>query len=98
MLMRILSFNVGVEVGQVLALVGMVGLLAVWRGHASFTRFSHIANLGLIIAGIYLLFVQLHGYQHDINGETFRFPVEEHRHIHEDLDIEKTIDTERNSL
>ena len=98
MLMRILSFNVGVEVGKVLALVGMVGLLAVWRGHASFTRFSHIANLGLIIAGIYLLFVQIHGYQHDINGETFRFPVEEHRHIHEDLDIEKTIDTERNSL
>ncbi len=98
MLMRILSFNVGVEVGQVLALVGMVGLLAIWRGHASFKRFSHIANLGLIIAGIYLLFVQLHGYQHDINGETFRFPVEEHRHIHEDLDIEKTVDTDRNSL
>jgi hypothetical protein len=49
-------------------------------------------------AGAYLLFAQLHGYQHDVNGETFRFPTEEHRHIHEDMDIEKTTDRNRNTL
>ena len=98
MLMRILSFNVGVEVGQIAALVVMVGLLAIWRKRESFAKFSYTANLGLIAAGIYLLFAQLHGYQHDVNGETFRFPVEEHRHIHQDMDIENTTDKSRNSL
>jgi hypothetical protein len=98
MLMRILSFNVGVELGQIAALVVMVGLLAIWRKRESFAKFSYTANLGLIAAGIYLLFAQLHGYQHDVNGETFRFPVEEHRHIHQDMDIENTTDKSRNSL
>lgn len=98
MLLRILSFNVGVEVGQIAALVVMVGALSIWRKTESFTRFSYFANLVLILAGIYLLFVQLHGYQHDVNGETFRFPTEEHRHIHEDLDIKNTTDSSRNSL
>ena len=98
MLMRILSFNVGVEVGQIAALVVMVGVLAIWRKRASFAKFSYAANLGLMAAGVYLLFAQLHGYQHDQNGETFRFPVEEHRHIHEDMDIENTTDQNRNSL
>ena len=41
MLWRILSFNVGVELGQIAALVVMVSLLAVWRRRASFKRFSY---------------------------------------------------------
>jgi hypothetical protein len=98
MLMRILSFNVGVEVGQVVALVVMVGVLAAWRKRASFAKFSQLANLGLIAAGLYLLFVQLHGYQHDVNGETFRFPAREHRHLHEDMEIDSTTDRTRNAL
>ena len=98
MLMRILSFNVGVEVGQIAALVVMVSVLAIWRKRESFAKFSYTANLGLIAAGVYLLFAQLHGHQHDVNGETFRFPVGEHRHIHEDMDIENTTDKSRNSL
>jgi len=98
MLLRILSFNVGVEVGQIAALVVMVGALAVWRKSASFVKFSYASNLGLMAAGLYLLFAQLHGYQHDVNGESFRFPAEEHRHIHEDMDIENTTDKSRNTL
>jgi hypothetical protein len=98
MLLRILSFNVGVEVGQIAALVVMVGLLAIWRKRESFARFGYASNLALMAAGVYLLFAQLHGYQHDVNGETFRFPTEEHRHIHEDMDIENTTDKNRNSL
>ena len=98
MLLRILSFNVGVEVGQIAALIVMVGVLAICRKSNSFLRFSYFANLGLIAAGIYLLFVQLHGYQHDANAEMFRFPVEEHRHIHEDMEIQNATKSSRNSL
>lgn len=98
MILRILSFNVGVELGQVLALAVMVAVLSLWRKTPSFERLSYTANLGLILAGIYLLFVQLHGYQHDVNGELFRFPTEEHQHAHEDLDIKNTTDNSRNTL
>lgn len=98
MILRILSFNVGVEFGQIVALAVMVAALSLWRKTANFERFSYMANLGLIVAGLYLLFVQLHGYQHDVNGELFRFPTEEHQHAHEDLDIKNTTDNSRNTL
>jgi hypothetical protein len=98
MLLRILSFNVGVELGQIAALIVMVGVLALFRKSKSFLRFSYFANLGLITAGMYLLFVQLHGYQHDTNAELFRFPVEEHIHIHEDMEIQNATTSPRNSL
>lgn len=98
MLIRILSFNVGVELGQVAALIVMVAVLSVWRKFQSFNQFSYAANLALIAAGIYLLFAQLHGYQHDKNGENFRFPAAEHRHAHEDMDIQNTTDKSRNEL
>jgi hypothetical protein len=98
MILRILSFNAGVELGQIAALTVMVGALALWRKTPSFERFSYAANLGLILAGLYLLFVQLHGYQHDVNGESFRFPTEEHRHAHEDIDINNATDSSRNAL
>lgn len=98
MLLRILSFNVGVEIGQIAALAVMVALLTLWRHRPSFKRFSFAANLGLMYAGVYLLFMQLHGYQHDVAPDSFRFPVEEHRHIHEDMDIDKTVDADRNEL
>ena len=73
-------------------------VLAFWRHRPSFKRFSLAANLGLIYAGVYLLFVQLHGYQHDAHPDSFRFPVLEHKHIHEDMDIDKTVDPSRNTL
>ncbi len=98
MLIRILSFNVGVEIGQIAALTVMVGLLALWRHRPSFKRFSFAANLALVYAGVYLLFTQLHGYQHDAHPDSFRFPVQEHKHVHEDMDIEKTLDSSRNKL
>ncbi len=98
MLGRILSFNVGVELGQIAALVVIVGALSLWRHRPSFKRFSYAANLGLLYAGVYLLFMQLHGYQHDVNPDSFRFPAAEHRHAHEDLDVENTQDTSRDGL
>ena len=98
MLLRILSFNVGVEIGQIAALTVMVGVLALWRHRPSFQRFSFAANLALIYAGVYLLFMQLHGFQHDANPDGFGFPAREHQHIHEDMDIQKSTDTSRNRL
>ena len=98
MLLRILSFNVGVEVGQIAALTVMLALLAIWRKRASFARFSFTANLAIVYAGVYLLFTQLHGYQHDSHPDSFRFPAEEHRHAHEDMDIGNSTDDSRNTL
>ena len=98
MLLRILSFNVGVEVGQIAALTAMLALLAIWRKRPSFARFSFAANLAIVYAGVYLLFTQLHGYQHDSHPDSFRFPAEEHRHVHEEMDIRNSTDDSRNSL
>jgi hypothetical protein len=98
MLLRILSFNVGVEIGQIAALTVMVGLLALWRHRSSFKRFSFAANMALVYAGVYLLFMQLHGYLHDAQPDSFRFPVQEHKHIHEDMDIDRAVDPKRNTL
>lgn len=98
MLIRILSFNLGVEIGQIAALAVMVALLALWRHRPSFRRFSFAANLALVYAGVLLLLMQLHGYQHDSDPNGFRFPDQEHNHAHEDMEIGKTADPGRDSL
>lgn len=99
MLYRILSFNIGVEAGQIAALAIMVGLLSVWRRKPSFQQFSRVSNQGIIAVGVLLLFMQLHGYWHDSHPNDFRFPEEEHKHIHEDMEIDKQIkESERESL
>ncbi|KAB0304993.1 HupE/UreJ family protein, partial [Klebsiella pneumoniae] len=59
MLMRILSFNVGVEIGQIAALVVMVALLSLWRKRESFQRFSTFSNNALMTLGALLLLMQL---------------------------------------
>ena len=97
-LMRILSFNVGVELGQIAALVVMVGLLAAWRRRESFTRFSVLANNALMALGGLLLLMQLHGYHHDVDAENLRFPAKEHQHAHDDLDVENSTKTGRDNL
>jgi hypothetical protein len=64
LVLRILSFNVGVELGQILALAFMGLLLAGWRKTASFAKFSRAANVALMATGALLFLMQLHGYQH----------------------------------
>ena len=91
-LLRILNFNLGVEIGQIVALAAMVAVLSAWRRRASFQRFSFAANAGLIYAGMLLLLMQLHGYQHDSDPNGFRFPAREHQHAHEDMEIRKATD------
>lgn len=62
LLLKILSFNVGVELGQTAALTVILFLLKFWRHRASFARFSTISNIGLIIAGFVLFGYQMAGY------------------------------------
>lgn len=85
LIMKILAFNVGVELGQVLALAVMVALLAGWRQRDSFRQFSRASNVGLLIVGGLLLMMQLHGYQHTAFSEEFPMNADAHYHAHEDL-------------
>lgn len=85
LVLRILSFNVGVEVGQVIALSVMLIILLAWRKTASFQRFSKAANVALMLAGGLLLMMQLHGYQHTAYPDDFPLNQDDHHHTHEDM-------------
>jgi hypothetical protein len=82
LIMRILSFNVGVELGQVIALSGMVLLITQWRKSDSFKKFSKVSNHGLIAAGVLLFLMQMHGYMHTVYPDDFGFPEDNHKHVH----------------
>jgi hypothetical protein len=62
LLANLISFNVGVEAGQVIALAIVVVLLNVWRATPSFARGAFFANLLLLGAGVALMIYQLAGY------------------------------------
>ena len=64
LLAKTISFNVGVELGQVAALIPIVFLINLWRGRSSYQQFYTLVNWGLIIAGIGLFILQLYGYFH----------------------------------
>jgi hypothetical protein len=59
---NLLSFNLGVEIGQFLALGFVVLLIAIWRKYDSYLKFSKITNTLLMAAGFLLLGFQLTGY------------------------------------
>ncbi len=71
LLLNIISFNVGIELGQISALVLMLLLITAWRKSHAFQTFSMVANYGLILAGSLLFLMQMHGYAHTSNPEEF---------------------------
>ena len=71
LLMNIISFNVGIELGQISALAVMLLLIAAFRKSHAFKSFSKAANSFLIIVGGYLFLMQMHGYEHATNTEEF---------------------------
>ena len=83
LVMKILAFNVGVEVGQIAALSIMLIALAAWRKRESFSRFSKASNVALIFAGGFLFLTQMHGYQHARYSDDFPMNADEHHHIHD---------------
>ena len=94
LVLRILSFNVGVELGQIAALIAMIALLAGWRGRRSFGTFSIVANSGLIVAGALLFLMQMHGYLHTAFPDEFGFSEDGHYHHHEKIDTPPPADRE----
>ncbi len=86
LLLRIISFNIGVEVGQVSALLVMLLLLSGWRKTASFLQFSKASNVGLMFAGVLLFMMQMHGYSHHIFVDDLPFSKDSHYHVHEEME------------
>lgn len=59
---NILAFNVGVELGQLVALAAILILMNVWRKTDAFARQAYSANVLLMSAGFILTGYQLTGY------------------------------------
>lgn len=59
---NIISFNVGVEIGQFLALAMVLIILNFWRRHSSYLKFATMTNTALMSAGFMLIGLQLTGY------------------------------------
>jgi hypothetical protein len=59
---NLVSFNVGVEIGQLLALGVMLIAFNAWRRSGSFVRHSFAGNVALMAAGFVLAGFQLTGY------------------------------------
>src|SRR5580700_6498053 len=59
---NIVSFNVGVEIGQVLALTAVLIVLGFWRTYKGFWRYAFATNTALMVVGFVLVGYQLAGY------------------------------------
>jgi len=87
-LYQILSFNVGVEFGQIAVLVIVFLLLSIIRGKI-FNKISRISNWILVVSGVFLLVYQLNGYftdhshEEDHKHEEYHVHDEDHNHDEE---------------
>ena len=59
---NMLSFNVGVEIGQILALMGVLIALSYWRTRGGFLKHAFLANALLMAGGFTLMGYQIVGY------------------------------------
>lgn len=59
---NIIAFNVGVEIGQILALSAILIVMTAWRARPIFHRQAYAANGVLMTAGFVLIGYQLTGY------------------------------------
>lgn len=59
---NIVGFNVGVEIGQVLALTGVLIVLSYWRTRPGFLQHAFVTNTALMVGGFVLVGYQLTGY------------------------------------
>jgi hypothetical protein len=62
MFANLVSFNIGVEMGQFMALTVILLLMNLWRLSDSFRRSAILANAALMTAGFVLIGYQLAGY------------------------------------
>jgi len=62
LLTNLIAFNVGVEIGQLLALSAILILISYWRKHPSFITYAYSTNIILMVLGFVLTGNQLLGY------------------------------------
>ena len=62
LLPNLLAFNVGVEIGQLLALATILIAMSFWRRSDSFWRHAYTANVVIMTAGFVLIGMHLTGY------------------------------------
>jgi hypothetical protein len=62
LVVNIVSFNAGVEIGQVLALTYVLIVLSYWRTRPSYLRHAYLTNAGLMTAGFIFTGYQMAGY------------------------------------
>jgi hypothetical protein len=62
LLPNLIAFNVGVEVGQLLALTAILIIMGFWRRTPSFIRYAFVANVVMMTAGFMLIGYHLTGY------------------------------------
>lgn len=91
LVLKILSFNLGVELGQVIVLSIIFVLLFGLRKRESFKKFSAVSNVALLFVGGLLLLMQLHGYQHSTHPDEFPINADDHHHIHEALEQKSSL-------
>jgi hypothetical protein len=59
---NLLAFNVGVEIGQLLALAAILLVMRYWRVTAAFARQAYAANVVMLAAGFTLMGFQIAGF------------------------------------
>ena len=59
---NLIAFNIGVEIGQLLALFAILILISIWRKHPRFYQHAYTSNTLLMCAGFMLIGFQLTGY------------------------------------
>ncbi len=59
---NMLSFNIGVEMGQILALMGVLIVLSIWRTRDGFLKHAFVTNAFLMAGGFTLMGYQIVGY------------------------------------
>jgi hypothetical protein len=62
MVPNLLAFNVGVELGQLMALAAILIAMGYWRRSGSFSRHAYAANVAIMAAGFLLMGYQLAGF------------------------------------
>lgn len=62
LLTNLIAFNIGVEVGQLLALAAILIAISFWRRTDSFFRHAYTANVAMMAAGFVLIGMHLTGF------------------------------------
>ncbi len=86
LLMQIISFNVGVEIGQIAALAIMLGVLTLFRSSGRQQVMGLVSNVAIAALGALLFIEQMHGYSHITRPDDFGFSHDYHVHAHEAME------------